>query len=296
MANTLRVAVLGTGRMGSAVALRVAAAGHETVVWNRTRAAAQAVAVAATTPVQVAESAAAAVREADVVLSVLADGPATCAVLLDASLLSALAPRAVVCDLATSGVAAARKLESGLGQAGVRYVDTPVSGSVPVVEVGEVLVMAGGDAAAIDAATPVLRSFARTVVRVGPAGAGQAMKLAVNLVVHDLNAAVAEALMLAETAGITRESAYDVLCDSVVAAPFVVYKRQAFLDPDAEVAMSLGLVGKDLRLIVDLATANGVEVPVTAATREVVEAACSTGWADRDMAALSRFSHVRRNS
>jgi 3-hydroxyisobutyrate dehydrogenase-like beta-hydroxyacid dehydrogenase len=278
--------------MGSAMALRLAGAGRETVVWNRTPAAAHAVAAAATAPVRVAVSLADAVRNCDVVLSVLADGPATCAVLLDDSLLSALAPGAVVCDLATSGVAAARELETGLAQVGVRFVDTPVSGSVPVIEAGGVLVMAGGDAAAIASATPVLQAFARTVVRVGPTGAGQAMKLAVNLVVHDLNAAVAEALVLAETAGISRESAYDVLCDSVVAAPFVVYKRQAFLDPDPEVAMSLGLVGKDLRLIVELAAANGVDVPVTEATREVVDAACATGLADRDMAALSRLSRV----
>jgi 3-hydroxyisobutyrate dehydrogenase-like beta-hydroxyacid dehydrogenase len=275
--------------MGTAMALRVTAAGHDTVVWNRTSASAQAVAAAASRPVQVAASAADAVRGSDVVLSVLADGPTTCAVLLDAAVLAALAPEAVVCDLATSGVAASRELESGITGAGARFVDTPVSGSVPVVEQGAVLVMAGGEEAALEAAKPVLGAFARTVVRLGPVGAGQAMKLAVNLIVHDLNAAVSEALVLAEAAGITREKAYDVLCDSVVAAPFVLYKRQAFLDPATDVAMSLGLSGKDLSLIVDLATSNGLDVPVTQATRRVVEAACARGWADRDMSALSRI-------
>jgi 3-hydroxyisobutyrate dehydrogenase len=287
--TSTRVAVLGTGRMGTAMALRVTAAGHDTVVWNRTSASAQAVAAAASRPVQVAASAADAVRGSDVVLSVLADGPTTCAVLLDAAVLAALAPEAVVCDLATSGVAASRELESGITGAGARFVDTPVSGSVPVVEQGAVLVMAGGEEAALEAAKPVLGAFARTVVRLGPVGAGQAMKLAVNLIVHDLNAAVSEALVLAEAAGITREKAYDVLCDSVVAAPFVLYKRQAFLDPATDVAMSLGLSGKDLSLIVDLATSNGLDVPVTQATRRVVEAACARGWADRDMSALSRI-------
>ena len=87
------------------------------------------------------------------------------------------------------------------------------------------------------------------------------MKLAVNLVVHDLNAAVSEALIIAKRAGIAAEDAYDVFQDSVIAAPFVVYKRAAFLDPETPVAMSLDLVHKDLRLITGLADELGVPVP-----------------------------------
>jgi 3-hydroxyisobutyrate dehydrogenase-like beta-hydroxyacid dehydrogenase len=124
---------------------------------------------------------------------------------------------------------------------------------------------------------------------VGEVSAGQAMKLAVNLVVHDLNAALAEALVLAENVGIAREDAYDVLADSVVAAPFVGYKRAAFLDPDTPVAMSLDLVRKDLRLIAELAADVGVAIEVTTAAEAVVEAACEAGHGSEDMAALSRF-------
>ena len=103
----------------------------------------------------------------------------------------------------------------------MRFVDAPVSGSVPAVEAGTLLVMAGGEPDAVDAARPVLGAFARKVLHVGPAGAGQTMKLAVNLVVHDLNAAVAEALRLARSAGIAAADAYDVFQESVVAAPYV---------------------------------------------------------------------------
>ena len=101
---------------------------------------------------------------------------------------------------------------------------------MPAVEAGTLLVMAGGDPPR-SPRPAVLAAFARRVLRVGDVGAGQAMKLAVNLVVHDLNAALAEALVLAEGAGITAEDAYDVFEESVVAAPFVRYKRAAFLDP-----------------------------------------------------------------
>lgn len=289
------VAVLGAGRMGSAMARRVAGAGHRLTVWNRTGAAADA--LASSVPgARAAGTAAEAVRGCDVVLSMLADGAATCAVLLDMDVLGALPRRGVVCDLATSGVAAAGELGAVLAEAGVPFVDAPVSGSVPAVEAGTLLVMAGGDPAAIAVAEPILAAFASRVVRVGDVAAGQAMKLAVNLVVHDLNAALSEALILAEHAGITRETAYDVLADSVVAAPYVRYKRAAFLEPATPVAMSLDLVRKDLRLIAELAADMGVAIAVTTAAEVVVDAACEAGHGSEDMAALSRFRQVRRLS
>jgi 3-hydroxyisobutyrate dehydrogenase-like beta-hydroxyacid dehydrogenase len=281
--------------MGSAMARRVAGAGHGLTVWNRTGAAADA--LASSVPgARAAGTAAEAVRGCDVVLSMLADGAATCAVLLDNDVLGALPRGGVVCDLATSGVAAARQLGAVLAEAGVPFVDAPVSGSVPAVEAGSLLVMAGGDPAAIAVAEPVLAAFASRVVRVGDVAAGQAMKLAVNLVVHDLNAALSEALILAEHAGITRETAYDVFADSVVAAPYVKYKRPAFLDPATPVAMSLDLVRKDLRLIAELAAGVGLALTVTTAAEVVVDAACEAGHGSEDMAALSRFRPARRLS
>ena len=284
------VAVLGTGRMGAAMARRVALAGHQVRVWNRTAATAgAAIDGLPAGSASVAASPAEAVRGADVVLSRFADGVVTRAVLLDNEVIAALRPGAVVCDLATSGVAVARDLAAGLGRARIGFVDAPVSGSVPSVEAGTLLVMASGEGRAIDAARPVLESFARQVVRVGDAGAGQAMKLAVNLVVHDLNAALSEALVLAEHAGISRENAYDVLAASVVAAPFVQYKRAAFLDSGTPVAMSLDLVLKDLTLITALAGELEVPSQVTASARAWVEAACQAGLGAQDMAALSRF-------
>lgn len=281
------VALLGTGRMGAAMAARVVQAGHRLTVWNRTAVAARG--LADSLGVRAADTPADAVRDADVVLCVLADGSATRTVLLDAEVLAALRPGSVVCDLGTSGVDVARDLAAGLATAGAQFVDAPVSGSVPAVVRGTLLVMAGGDDASIEAARAVLSAFARRIQRVGDPGAGQAMKLAVNLVVHDLNAALSEALVLAERAGITRENAYDVLQESVVAAPFVNYKRAAFLDAQTPVAMSLDLVSKDLRLITDLAAALAVPVAVTEAARQAVDDACAAGIGSSDMAQLSRF-------
>jgi 3-hydroxyisobutyrate dehydrogenase-like beta-hydroxyacid dehydrogenase len=289
------VAVIGTGRMGAAMARRVAGAGHRLAVWNRNPAAARALVDGLPGGAAgVAGSVAEAVHSAEVVLSVLADGNASRAVLLDSAALAAYQPGAVVCDLATTGVTTARALAGGLREAGVRFVDAPVSGSVPAVESGTLLVMAAGEPADVDVVRPVLASFARQVVHVGAAGAGQGMKLAVNLVVHDLNAALSEALLLAESSGIQRESAYDVLEVSVVGAPFVAYKRAAFLDPDEPVAMSLDLVAKDLRLIAEHARENALSIEVTAAAAALYDAACRAGLGGADMAALRHYLDGRR--
>jgi 3-hydroxyisobutyrate dehydrogenase-like beta-hydroxyacid dehydrogenase len=283
------VAVLGTGRMGAAMARRLVAAEHDVVVWNRTRESAEALARADPDRLRVADSAVSAVREVDFVLCALANGDATRATVLHPDLVTALRPGARVCDMGTSGVEAALSLAAGLGGRDRAFVDAPVSGSVSTVAAGQVLVMAGGRETDIEAVSPVLQSFAKSVVRVGTAGAGQAMKLAVNLVVHDLNAALSEAMVLATRAGIDPTAAYDVFANSVVAAPYVLYKRDAFLTTGAPVAMSLELVDKDLRLINALADSLGVRASATRAVADEVAASCRAGFGSQDMASLARF-------
>jgi 3-hydroxyisobutyrate dehydrogenase-like beta-hydroxyacid dehydrogenase len=204
--------------------------------------------------------------------------------------LDAVKPGQLVCDLGTSGIDTVKRLERVLAEREVRFVDAPVSGSVPTVQAGRLLVMAGGSAQDVADVTPVLAPVAANVIHVGEVGAGQAMKLAVNLIVYATNAAISEALVLAETAGIHREVAYDVLQNSVVSSPFLTYKRAAFLDDSEPVAMSLALVNKDLGLILALARELEVSQPVTAAVAQRVTAACTEGYAAHDMASLRRFS------
>jgi len=283
--------------MGAAMARRTAAAGHQVRVWNRTATASEAVASADASGRTVAHADAAdAVRGADAVLTMLANGDVTCDVLLSAGVVAAVGPETVVVDLGTSGVEASARLAAGLGAAGLRYVDAPVSGSVPAVDAGTLLVMASGTSGDVDQAREVLSSFASTVLHVGPVGRGQVMKLAVNLVVHNLNAALSESLALAAAAGVRPEDAYDVLQHSVVGAPFVQYKRAAFLDPAAPVAMSLDLVAKDLGLILELGARSGVPLGTTLAAFEQVQAAVAAGNGADDMAGLARFLREQTSS
>ena len=279
------ITLIGTGRMGSAMACRLAAAGHEVTVWNRSPARANE--LATTSGISVAPSLAAAVSSADIVLSALASGAATETVLLDPHYISALPQHAIVCDMGTSGLSTALKLAEQLPPR--RFIDSPVSGSVPAVESGQLLVMASGDPDAIALVEPAMSAFAKRVIRVGDVGAGQSMKLSVNLIVHSLNSAVAEALALAIRSGISPSEAYEVFANSSVAAPYVLYKREAFLDASAPVAMSLDLVKKDLGLICAAADEAQLSTPVLGGVRDEVTAACEAGRGSADMSDLVHF-------
>jgi 3-hydroxyisobutyrate dehydrogenase/2-hydroxy-3-oxopropionate reductase len=116
------------------------------------------------------------------------------------------------------------------------------------------------------------------------------MKLAVNDVVHGLNQALAEALVLAERAGVDRIAAYDVFAASAVAAPYVGYKRDAFLHPEhAPVAFPLDLVAKDLDLISGLAGTVGARMEQLAANRRAVTRALALGYGQRDLSAIAEM-------
>jgi 3-hydroxyisobutyrate dehydrogenase-like beta-hydroxyacid dehydrogenase len=285
----MRVAVVGTGRMGAAMVGRIAAAGHDVVVQNRTRARADV--VAERHGLQAVDLPREAAAGAEVVVVSLADDAAVRAAYGGADgIVAGLEPGAVVADASTVDPATVQALASDVERAGAALVDTPVSGSVSTVEAGELLVMAGGDGAALDRVRPVLDSFARRVLHLGPLGAGATMKLAVNSVVHALNEALAEALVLAEKAGVDRSAAYEVFASSAIAAPFVLYKRAAYEEPDeAPVAFALDLVAKDLDLVADLATRVGADMPQLAANRDVVERARRAGLGSSDLSALAEL-------
>ena len=285
----MRVALIGAGRMGSAMGGRVAAAGHDLVVFNRTRSRAED--LAGQTNARVADSAREAAEFAEVCLVSLADDPAVTATYLDDNgLIAGLQPRAVVCDASTVAPATVRGLNPLVAQKDAILLDTPVSGSVSTVESGTLTVMVGGDQDGLDRARPVLETFAKSIFYLGDIGAGATMKLVVNSLVHSLNVAVSEALVLAEKAGLDRETAYDIFEAGAAGAPYVKYKREAFLRPgDGPVAFSLDLVAKDQELIHDLAAQVGARMEQGEASRKLVAEAVSAGMAERDISEVAEF-------
>jgi 3-hydroxyisobutyrate dehydrogenase/2-hydroxy-3-oxopropionate reductase len=289
----MRVALIGAGRMGSAMGGRVAAAGHDLVVFNRTRSRAED--LAGQTNARVADSAREAAEFAEVCLVSLADDPAVTATYLDDNgLIAGLQPRAVVCDASTVAPATVRGLNPLVAQKDAILLDTPVSGSVSTVESGTLTVMVGGDQDGLDRARPVLETFAKSIFYLGDIGAGATMKLVVNSLVHSLNVAVSEALVLAEKAGLDRETAYDIFEAGAAGAPYVKYKREAFLRPgEVPVAFSLDLVAKDQELIHDLAAQVGARMEQGEASRKLVADAVSAGMAERDISEVAQFLRRR---
>jgi 3-hydroxyisobutyrate dehydrogenase-like beta-hydroxyacid dehydrogenase len=291
MTNPQRVAILGVGKMGAAMAKELAAAGVPLNLWNRNVVvAAELKSSLANADIFVAASAGEALRDADFAICTFTDGKVAQAVLIeDVSTLSSIKSNLVIADMGTSGVSSARALDLALTSRGIAFIDAPVSGSVATIAAHQLLVMASGKPTVIDSMRPIFAYFAKKVAVLGDAGAGQAMKLAVNLVVHSLNAAVGEALALSTAAGISPEVAYDVFEESVVAAPFVKYKRAAFLDPQAPVAMRMDTVGKDMGLILGLARELNVPLEAAEGVRNLYLHAKNGGFEARDMAAVFQY-------
>ena len=288
MADRPTVAVVGTGRMGGAMVGTLRRAGFEVLAFNRTPAKAEA--VAAATGARVAGTAAEAAAGAGVVLTSLTDDTVRDAYGGPRGLAAGLRPGTVVLESTTVDPRTVRELQPLVEERGASLLDTPVSGSVVLVERGELMVMVGGDAAALERARPVLDALAAKVFHVGELGAGATMKLVVNAILHGLNLALSEGLVLAEKAGVARTAAYEVLAASAIAAPFVHYKRAAFERPEeTPVAFSLDLAAKDLDLALGLAERAGAAMEQAATNRRVVRAAIAAGMGDADLSALAVY-------
>jgi 3-hydroxyisobutyrate dehydrogenase len=277
------VGFAGIGRMGLPMARNLLGAGFPLIVWNRTADRCAPLAEAGATAV--AEPAS--LATADVVVTMVSDGRAARAVLVESGLLDQLRPGSVVLEMSTIGPTAARELAAEAELRDVQLLDAPVSGSVSVAEAAQLFAMVGGDRDAYERAAPVLDAMTKGHMLLGGSGAGAAMKLAVNAMVAVTNQSIAETLALAERCGIERERAYDVLAGGVLASPFLLYKRGAFLHPETEpVAFTSALMCKDALLALELASGLGVRTPAAEAAAGVLEEAVDDGLAQADMASV----------
>jgi 3-hydroxyisobutyrate dehydrogenase/2-hydroxy-3-oxopropionate reductase len=273
--------------MGAGMVGTLQRAGFDVVAYNRTRGAAEA------TGAEVADSARQAVAGADITISSLADDDALTAVYSGPDgVLAGLQTGAVAIDTSTVKPATIQALAPLVAAKGASFIDAPVSGSVGLVEAGQLTVMVGGDLAALELARLPLDALASKIFHVGPIGSGATVKLAVNALVHATNTALSEAIVLAEKSGVDRALAYEVFASGAAGSPFLQYKKEAYLHPEAApVAFSLDLVAKDLRLILTLADQVGAPMEQGAANLEVTEAAIRAGLGERDMSIIAE--HLR---
>jgi len=283
------VAVIGTGRMGSAMARALARGGVSLVLHNRTSPTARA--LAKELGARVTATPAEASASSEIAITMLADADAVRATWDGPEGLVAGARSGVVLvDMSTVLPDTLAPFAALLHERGVGIVDAPVSGSVALAEAGQLTVMAAGSAEDVERARPALDLVAKQVTHVGPLGSAAALKLAVNTLIFAINNGVSEALVLAERAGVDRALAYEVFSTSATGAPYLGYKRAAFVQPQTTpVAFSLELAAKDLRLIIDLADRLGVPMPQARANQDLIGDASAELGADRDFSAVATY-------
>ena len=257
-----RAAVLGTGIMGSAMARNLLAAGLPTTVWDRSAAATAQLADAGA---QVAASAAEAVRDARVVITMLPTADVVHDVILDGGAAREFAAGAAWAQMGTIGVAATAEIASRLGglRPDVVFVDAPVSGSKGPAEQGQLLILASGPSAAEAITGPVFSAIGRKTVWLGAAGAGSRMKLAVNAYMSVLIEGVAEALELATQLGIDSAMLAEAIEGGPLDAPIADAKLHKMERADYAPEFPLQWALKDVDLAIGAAP--GAALPLLAA-------------------------------
>lgn len=285
------VALLGTGRMGSAMARSLTRNGFSLTLYNRSRDKAET--LAGEIGADVATTPAEAVAAAPVAITMVADEAAVVTLYRDeGGILEGLSEGRTVVEMSTVPPDVVRSLETDVRARGGGILDAPVSGSVPLAESGTLTIMVGGETVDLERARPVLEGMSSTIFHMGPLGSGATIKLAVNSIIFGLNQSLAEALVLAELAGVERATAYEVFAASAIAAPYTKYKQAAFTDPEGTpVAFSLGLAAKDLALILGLADEVGARMSQTQANLASIEETASAMGDGADLSAIA--SHLR---
>jgi 3-hydroxyisobutyrate dehydrogenase-like beta-hydroxyacid dehydrogenase len=283
------VGLIGLGNMGSAFAERLLDAGVDLAVHNRTRARAEPLAERGAT---VAETVVDLAARADVILTSLSDDAAFESVA--ESVIAAARPRAVLVDASTVSPEASARVAGLAEAAGVEYLRAPVSGNPGVVRAGNVAFVVSGPHAAFARAEPVLRAIGSKIHVVGDAEQARVVKLAINLVIAGLAQLMAEALVLGERSGVSRESLLETMGDSAVGAPFVKYKTEPLLRDDYSATFTTNLMEKDLDLVLEAAAAAHIHLPLAGEIKELLRGAIEAGYGDDDFMAL--FLHLRSAS
>ncbi|BBA97213.1 putative dehydrogenase [Actinacidiphila reveromycinica] len=279
----LTVAVLGTGIMGAGMARNLAAAGHDVRAWNRTIARAQPLAAAGA---QVTADPAEAVRGADVVLTMLLDGPAVLDVMRSAA--PALRQGAVWVQSSTVGPDAQGELAAVAAANGLLFLDAPVLGTKAPAESGELTVLVAGPAAARALAGPVFEAIGSRVLLVGDdggSGAASALKLVLNSWVLAVTSAAGEVMALAEGLGVDPDRFFEAIEGGPMDTPYLRLKAGAIRSGDYSPSFTVEGAWKDLRLIADAGERHGVRLDLAAAGAERFRRATEQGHGGKDMAA-----------
>jgi 3-hydroxyisobutyrate dehydrogenase-like beta-hydroxyacid dehydrogenase len=284
------IGFIGLGLMGKPMSLNLLKAGYAVTVWNRTASRADEVIAAggtlAKTPREVAAS-------CDFLITIVSDPAALEEVLWgkngDGGALSALKAGATYMDSSTVSPALARKISAACAKQDVRFLDAPVTGGDWGAKKGELLFMIGGDAETIKDAEAILGVLGKKWFHLGPNGAGQTIKLAMNAILALQVEALAEAIALVKAAGLQPEKLVEVMQSSMARSGVLDVKSQNLLKGDYTPSFPLRLMLKDIDLALDLAKQVGVTLPATAAAQQTYGQVKRDAKEDLDYSGVMRF-------
>ena len=278
MSSTRNIAFLGTGLMGGPMARRLLGAGFALTAWNRD---ASKAAPLSADGARIAGNASEAAKGANIVFTMLSDGNAVEDVLFNQGVAAALAAGAVVIDCSSIAPKAARDHAQRLAERGIRHIDAPVSGGVVGAAAGTLAIMAGGDGAVIAELADVFSPLGR-VTHVGPTGTGQLAKLGNQQIVAVTIGAVAEAMMLVEAGGGSREAFRNAIRGGFAESRILDLHGQRMVDHNFGTGGPSKLQLKDLNNILAVAESLSLALPLTETVRAEFAEFVAGGGGDVD--------------
>jgi 3-hydroxyisobutyrate dehydrogenase-like beta-hydroxyacid dehydrogenase len=282
-----RIGLIGLGLMGRPMGMNLLKAGYPLTVWNRTPSRADELVAAGAKLARSPQEVAAA---CDFLLTIVSDPSAIDEVLWGPSgAMQALQVGSIYVDSSTISPALARKIAADCAVRGARFLDAPVTGGDWGARKGELVFMIGGDAETLKEAEPILSVMGKKLFHLGPHGAGQTIKLAMNMILALQVDALAEALALTTRAGIPGEKLVEVLQSSMARSGVLDVKAPNLLKGQYVPSFPLRLMHKDLGLALDLANQLGVGLPATAAAREIYSSVKGAAKEDLDYSAVMKF-------
>jgi 3-hydroxyisobutyrate dehydrogenase-like beta-hydroxyacid dehydrogenase len=282
----MRIAFLGLGIMGSRMAANLLAAGHELTVWNRTPETSAAWADAHP-GAAVAASPAAAAAGAELVITMVVDGPDVEAVLLGPEgAATTAAAGTLVADMSTIAPAAAEALGARLAERGLAFVDAPVTGSSPGAESGTLTIMVGGEAHDVARAMPAFEAMGTVIRHVGPLGHGQRVKLVNNAVAIANTITAGQALIAGRALGVDLDALVEVLSAGAAGSVVLDLKAGPMRAHDYPKLFKTQHMLKDVQHCLDAVGAEGVPFPAASDAREILVATVGRGLGDEDYAAV----------
>mgnify|MGYP001472887897 FL=1 len=276
------IAFLGTGLMGAPMCQNLLSAGLPLTVWNRSLAKAEPLAKRGAV---VADSPQSAVADADVVITMLSDGPAVSAVMFEQGAADAIREGATHIDMSSIGADEAIEHAKRHAERGVRYLDSPVSGGTRGASAGELAIMAGGDAETFAAMQPVFAALGQAT-HVGPNGCGQLAKLANQIIVAITIGAVSEAFILAGGGGADRTKVREALQGGFASSRILTEHGQRMVDRAFEPGGPAKFQLKDLHNALSAADRLDLELPITKLLHGLFDAMVQSGKGDMDHSGL----------